>query len=596
VVVEQCVDHFPAIADDLVCFFVPHEYHPLVKETAHPTAAQLRRSVALCTEQPGSPWFDVSVDIAKSAGAVIDINELGTTEMSQRGIAVEYAPLGYVPTWDSWHGKDGGARQLDFAFLGAFTKRRAQALARCAEALQGHRSAIHLVETAQPHTADSPTFLSHERKWKLLADTNVLLNVHQARQPYMEWHRIIGAAINGCVVVSEISVGTEPFIPGEHFISASYNDIPGVLSAALDDPNMIHRIRHEAYELLRERMPMSGTIEVLLRAVERAATNPAPHMRQLAAVAMPEPPPARKPGWKVEGDSIGELQPVRTALKHLVVQSRKLERQIRDLQTDQLPADAVIVERFGPEAPRPRVSVLLTIYNYADYVPHALRSVALSEPMDVEVVAVDDASTDESVNTVRASCEELPWLPVRLVRRLHNGGLSAARNLAAAHARSDLLFILDADNVVFPSGIRLLADALRANSDAAFAYGLIETFDTNGPSGLVSWLDWDSERLRYGNYIDAMSMIRRSALEQIGGYSTDTALSMGWEDFAVWVAMADQGFNGVRVPDFIGRYRVNPHSMLSLTDIDNSAVWASLLRKYPSLAATPRQAASPPLR
>ena len=81
-----------------------------------------------------------------------------------------------------------------------------------------------------------------------------------------------------------------------------------------------------------------------------------------------------------------------------------------------------------------------------------------------------------------------------------------------------------------------------------------------------------------------MAMIRRSALEQVGGYSTESAFAMGWEDFALWVAMAHNGLEAIRVPEFVSRYRVNPHSMLSLTDIDHSAVWAALLRKYPTLA------------
>ena len=57
----------------------------------------------------------------------------------------------------------------------------------------------------------------------------------------------------------------------------------------------------------------------------------------------------------------------------------------------------------------------------------------------------------------------------------------------------------------------------------------------------------------------------------------------GWEDFAVWIALADAGLRGVRVPEIVGRYRVSPHSMIALTDIDHSAAWATLLRRYPVL-------------
>ncbi len=68
VVVEASVDCFPPPADDLVYLYVPHEYHPLVEDLAHPTPKQLGRSIALCTEQPGTHWFELTSSIAASAG------------------------------------------------------------------------------------------------------------------------------------------------------------------------------------------------------------------------------------------------------------------------------------------------------------------------------------------------------------------------------------------------------------------------------------------------------------------------------------------------------------------------------------------------
>jgi glycosyltransferase involved in cell wall biosynthesis len=248
------------------------------------------------------------------------------------------------------------------------------------------------------------------------------------------------------------------------------------------------------------------------------------------------------------------------------------------------------VEHLGPEIDDVRVSVLLTVHNYADHVGEALHSVALSDLREIEVVVIDDASTDGSVDAIRSTCAEVPWLPVTLVRRGRNGGLPAARNLAAAHAQADMLFVLDADNAVMPAGIGRLAQALEADPDAAFAYGIIQSFGSKGPVGLMNWLDWDPWRLRYGNYIDAMSLLRRSALDEVGGYATDPAL-YGWEDFALWAAMGQAGLKGVLVPEIVARYRVSAHSMISLTNIDSTAAWASLLRKFPFLA----QSSPPPV-
>lgn len=586
VTVEKSVDCFPAPSEGLAYLFVPHEYHPLVDELAHPGAEQLQRSVALCTEQPGTHWFDTSCAIAAQTAVAIDINEMGADEMRRRGITAHYVPLGYVPSWDHWRRAER-ERSVDVTFLGAYTDRRAVALARSWAALAKRRAAIYLTETVTPHLANSPYFLSRERKWNLMADSRVLVNVHRSELPYLEWHRVLGAILNGCVVLSEQMIGFDPLVPGEHFFSARLDDIPLVLEGLLEDPARLEKVRNAAYDIVLEQMPLEKGIEDLLSTLERIAAivSPVAAGARSASVPLPLPPPRRPPEWEAHAGRIGpETLPIRMALKYVVLGIRNLERSVAELAASENPAGDVI-ERLGETCDAPRLSVLLSVYNYADHVGEALQSVAVAEPHGVEIVAVDDCSTDHSVQAIRQTSERLPWLPITLVRRGRNQGLPAARNLALKHARADRVFILDADNVVLPLGLSKLMSALDEHPTAAFAYGLIECFDAAGSCDVMNWIDWDRERLRYGNYIDAMAMIRRSALEEVEGYSPDPSL-IGLEDFAVWLAMASAGMHGVRVPDFVARYRRSPHAMISLTSIDSTAAWATLLRRYPSLAAS----------
>lgn len=588
--IENSIDCFPAPAEDLICLFIPHEYVALVDPLVHPTPAQLLRSVAVCTEQPGTNWFETSVEFAARAGAVIDINALGSREMNRRGIATEHAHIGYVPGWDTWGGHDQGVRErpIDMAFLGRHTDQRAQVVAHCAPALAQRRAAIYMTETIRPHVAGSSYFLAGRRRSELLADSKILLNVHQQDFPYLEWHRVLSAILNGCVVLTEHSLMTAPLEPGTHFISARRDDLPLVLEGLLSDTRRLEEVRGAAYALLREQMPASATADVAMDAIDRAAANPLPasSLAHPTPVPMPKEASRPKPGWEAYVDEMGDQLAIRKGLMDLVLRSRRLERRVEQLLGAGREADEVLVEHLGPELKRPRVSVLLTVYNHADLVGAALRSVAFSSLRDVEVIAVDDASTDGSADAVRKACLETPWLTTRLVRHSVNSGLPAvARNMALQHARADLVFVLDADNSVSPLGLSKLVDAMDADAEAAFAYGIIETFDATGPVGLLSWMDWDPKSLRYGNYIDAMAMIRRSALETVGGYPTQQALA-GWEDFALWLAMAEEGLRGIRLPDFIGRYQVSQHSMLSITGIDHSAAWTTVMRKYPKTLGT----------
>ena len=582
---EHAIDHFPRLEDGVAYLFVPHEYLPLTMPEAHPSEGQLKRSVALCTEQPGTQWFEHAAAVGEQAAFAIDINREGTRELKKRGVAARTLQLGYVPEWDRWRGDEDRERPVDFTFMGGYTPRRGRILASCGQVLAGHRSEIHLFDTTRPHTADSPSFFSGERKWAHLGASKVILNVHRSPLAYLEWQRVIGAMVNGCVVLGEHSLGIEPLVPGEHFISTTAEGVPAVLRALLDDEELLARVRHSAYETLRDELPLDGEIHVLADALDAASRTDVGMSRRGRLQPMPRPkPPSVRVSEPVRvSDQRTEIDTIRMALKQIVLAQADIQRQLRTRDGEHAPDR---VESRGPEAAgSPRVSVLLTVYNYADVVGEAIASVAASDHDAYELVVVDDASTDHSLEAIRRALGAHPWVPATLIARGRNQGLAAARNTAVHHARGEYVFILDADNAIYPHCLTTLERALDEDPGAAFAYGILEMFDASGPRDLMSWLSWDPEMLRYGNYVDAMAMLRKAVVEEAGGYTSDGRL-YGWEDFALWCALADRGLHGRPVPEIVARYRTGIQSMISITNIDASAAWAALTERYGILNET----------
>jgi hypothetical protein len=133
---------------------------------------------------------------------------------------------------------------------------------------------------------------------------------------------------------------------------------------------------------------------------------------------------------------------------------------------------------------------------------------------------------------------------------------------------------------------RRLLGALEAHPGAAFAYGILQQVTRGRPNDIMSWLGWEPERLRYGNFIDAMAMMRRDVLLEVGGYPTDPRL-YGWEDFALWCELAERGHDAVQVLEIVATYHAAAHSMISITNIDSAEAWATLTRRHPFLEGAP---------
>jgi glycosyltransferase involved in cell wall biosynthesis len=165
-----------------------------------------------------------------------------------------------------------------------------------------------------------------------------------------------------------------------------------------------------------------------------------------------------------------------------------------------------------------------------------------------------------------------------------NRGLPGARNLGFGAARAPKVMVMDADNLVYPTALRRLADALDVDPMAAFAYCTLEEFGTR--TGLRSAMGWHVPWLCEGNYIDAQAMIRRSAWERMGGYRTDERM-FGWEDWDFWLRIAVDGGHGVHVPQVLGRYRTQPESMLAMTNLVADEMLGDLKVRYPELPWAP---------
>ena len=226
-----------------------------------------------------------------------------------------------------------------------------------------------------------------------------------------------------------------------------------------------------------------------------------------------------------------------------------------------------------------QAAVVVSSFNYADRILLALDSVAQQTQQGLELVVVDDASSDDSFAVLHT------WLQQRhqrfaralLLRHESNAGLAAARNTAFSHCRADWCFVLDADNTLMPQAVEAcLQLAVASPSQTAVVHPLVEIdgarrLDASAAT-LISRIPWQRRAFVGGNYIDAMALVRVQAWREVGGYSH---IQGGWEDFDFWCKLIEADYHGVLCPRVLARYHAHDGSM---TATATSRQWRPLSR------------------
>jgi glycosyltransferase involved in cell wall biosynthesis len=229
-----------------------------------------------------------------------------------------------------------------------------------------------------------------------------------------------------------------------------------------------------------------------------------------------------------------------------------------------------------------RVSVVIPLYNYRDVIGEALDSVLAQTRRDIDVVVVDDCSTDDSAAVAQAWLERhaASFSRVSLLRHRGNAKLGTTRNTAVAFSETELFLPLDADNLLLPSCIECCLERLD-HTGAAFACPTIEVFGAR--SGWQYRGEWDPILLRGGNVVDAMALVRKACWAAVGGYAP---MNLGWEDYDFWCKFIEAGFFGARVEEVTARYREHVGSMLrTVTELSGNKrkVVAEIAARHPWL-------------
>jgi hypothetical protein len=585
---ELVLDEFPSPEEDRVYVVVPHEFDAWAGKSGIPDAAQRARTIALCTENLGTLWFEETYRLVAGFGAAVSINRSSAAELRRRRICCEHLQLGYFAGWDRWHRDVGAERPIDVLYLGAADQRRDALLAGIGASLWT-RECHFLVPPLEPRTTPRPDFLEEGQKYDRLSQSKVLLNLHRTTSAACEWMRFLEAICNGCVVVSEPSLDAAPLVAGQHFVEASAESMANAIEALLDDPERLRALRVGAYDFVREQLPIAPAGERLVELASELPREPpgrAPWPPPPAPPPPAPPPPvaaavdprARRkvvsgPGDRAEATDSPEP---RTA-------GARWRAVMRQLTARRGRGGEALVETPAYASATPHVSVLCFIPSGRERESVELfERVAASTYDGLEMLIADECPADggrAATGFVRGHREL-----AALLLPAPSAGLAGARNLLARRARGEHLLVLPPAGGVFPATVERLARALEADVDVLFSYSMVAVLDGQAAVELRGSLPWEPQRLLRENWIDTPALIRRQQLLELGGWATDPALR-GLEDFELWCRCAQAGRRAAHVPQVLAWHPRSDNSQPR--DVGSLAPTASALlrERCPTLFA-----------
>ena len=221
-------------------------------------------------------------------------------------------------------------------------------------------------------------------------------------------------------------------------------------------------------------------------------------------------------------------------------------------------------EAGAAAAELPFVSVITPCLDPGERLARCIRSVASQDYARIEHIVVDGGSTDGTVALLADSSVQWTSSP--------DSGQADAIDKGFRLARGDLIGWLNADDVLLPGAVAVVAAALTGCPGAGFAYGDCEIIAADSSRHILhAGAIHGVESLFDSNPVPQPgALITRTALDRVGGIDKSFELAM---DYDLWLRLVDGGYDGIYVPQTLARFEIWPSSKTGSRD------WSEFLRE-----------------
>lgn len=185
----------------------------------------------------------------------------------------------------------------------------------------------------------------------------------------------------------------------------------------------------------------------------------------------------------------------------------------------------------------PKVSVIIPTYNYAKYLPETIDSVLRQTYQDLEIIVIDDGSTDNTKEIIQRYIRSSDKIKYILQE---NKGPAAARNRGIKEAKGEYIAFLDSDDIWVTEKLDIQASYLEQNKDIFFLYAKADVLNEHGKKiGIKPESNQHHEFKKlifeWGYFPTATVMIRKECFDKVGFFSEDLRIM---EDIHLWIRIS----------------------------------------------------------
>ena len=219
---------------------------------------------------------------------------------------------------------------------------------------------------------------------------------------------------------------------------------------------------------------------------------------------------------------------------------------------------------------KPLVSVIVPLYNAAPYIRECLESIVASDYRPLEVIVVDDGSTDTSLAEAKAFAAT--HAEVKVIHQV-NAGVSATRNHAIREAKGEYILPVDADDKISP---HYIGKAVAAMTDEVRVVGCRAEF-FGARQGEWKLPRYSPELLARKNMIPISSLFRKADWQRVGGFCEEEIYREDW-DF--WISLMELGGTYVLLDEIGLYYRVQAGSRRSKAKAQKRVIVDAINRRH----------------